>query len=93
MQRLTTTTEDRVPLFVRIADADPQLRHYLFERQRLGMQIKRLSWYWRVHWNSLLKRILLNEPTKNLTGDSPCEILTSRTESGRLELPSRTNQS
>ena len=47
MQRLTATTDDRVPLFVRIADADPRLRHYLFGRQRPGMRIERLSWYWR----------------------------------------------
>src|SRR5208283_5052110 len=47
MQCLTTTTDDRVPLFVRIADADPRLRHYLFGRQRPGMRIERLSWYWR----------------------------------------------
>ena len=47
MQRLTTTTQDPLPLFVRIADADPRLRHYLFGRQRPGMRIERLSWYWR----------------------------------------------
>ena len=47
MQRLTTTTDDPLPLFVRMADADPRLRHYLFGRQRLGMRIERLSWYWR----------------------------------------------
>jgi hypothetical protein len=47
MQRLTATTDGRVPLFVRIADADPRLRHYLFGRQRPGMRIERLSWYWR----------------------------------------------
>ena len=47
MQRLTATADGRVPLFVRIADADPRLRHYLFGRQRPGMRIERLSWYWR----------------------------------------------
>ena len=47
MQRLTTTTEDPLQLFVRIANADPRLRHYLFGRQRPGMRIERLSWYWR----------------------------------------------
>jgi hypothetical protein len=47
MQRLTTTMDDRVPLFVRIADADPRLRRYLFGRHRPGTQIERLSWYWR----------------------------------------------
>jgi hypothetical protein len=34
-----------LPLFVRIADADPLLRRYLFGRQRPGMRIERLSWY------------------------------------------------
>jgi hypothetical protein len=47
MQRLRTTTEDPLQLFVRIANADPRLRHYLFGRQRPGMRIERLSWYWR----------------------------------------------
>jgi hypothetical protein len=47
MQRLTATTDDRVPLFVRVADADPCLRHYLFGRQRPATRIERLSWYWR----------------------------------------------
>ena len=47
MQRLTTTTDDLLPLFVRMADADPRLRYYLFGRQRPGMRIERLSWYWR----------------------------------------------
>jgi hypothetical protein len=46
MQRLTMT-DGRVPLFVRIADADPRLRHYLFGRRRPEMRIERLSWYWR----------------------------------------------
>jgi hypothetical protein len=46
MQRLTTTTDDPLPLFVRMADADPRLRYYLFGRQRPGMRIERLSWYW-----------------------------------------------
>jgi hypothetical protein len=47
MQRLTTRTDGPLPLFVRIADADPRLRRYLFGRQRPGMRIERLSWYWR----------------------------------------------
>jgi len=47
MQRLTTTTEDPLPLFVRIADADPRLRHYFSDDSVLGMRIEKLSWYWR----------------------------------------------
>jgi hypothetical protein len=58
MQRLTATTDGRVPLFVRIADADPRLRHYLFGRQRPGMQIERLSWYWRFLLMIVLERQL-----------------------------------
>jgi hypothetical protein len=61
MQCLTTTTDDRVPLFVRIADADPRLRRYLFGRHRPGMRIERLSWYWRFLLMIVLVRQLIPE--------------------------------
>jgi hypothetical protein len=44
---LTTPTDDRVPPFFRIVDADPHWRHYLFERQRPETRIETMSWYWR----------------------------------------------
>jgi hypothetical protein len=47
MQHLTTATNDPLPLFFRIADADPHLRRYLFGRQRPGTRMEALSWYWR----------------------------------------------
>jgi TniQ len=47
MQYLTTATNDPVPLFFRIADADPHLRRYLFGRQRPGTRMEAMSWYWR----------------------------------------------
>ena len=47
MQRLTTATNDPLPLFFRIAAADPHLRRYLFGRQRPGTRMEAMSWYWR----------------------------------------------
>jgi hypothetical protein len=47
MQHLTTATNDPLPLFFRIADADPHLRRYLFGRQRPGTRMEAMSWYWR----------------------------------------------
>ena len=44
---MTTATNDRLPLFCRIADADPHLRRYLFGRQRPGTRMEAMSWYWR----------------------------------------------
>ena len=48
MQHLTmmTPTNDPLPLFCRIADADPHLRRYLFGRQRPGTRMEAMSWYW-----------------------------------------------
>jgi hypothetical protein len=45
MQHLTTATNDPLPLFCRIADADPRLRRYLFGRQRPGTRMEAMSWY------------------------------------------------
>jgi hypothetical protein len=47
MQRLTVTRDGRVPVYARIADAEPRLRYYLFGRQRAGIRMERLSQYWR----------------------------------------------
>jgi hypothetical protein len=47
IEDLTTPTDDRVPPFLRIFDADPQWRRYLFGRQRPEPQIEAMSWYWR----------------------------------------------
>jgi hypothetical protein len=44
---LTTPTDDRVPPFLRIVDADPHWRHYLFGRQRPEARVETMSWYWR----------------------------------------------
>jgi hypothetical protein len=44
---MTTATNDPLPLFCRIADADPHLRRYLFGRQRPGTRMEAMSWYWR----------------------------------------------
>ena len=43
MQHLTTTTNDPLPLFLRIADADPHLRRYLFGRQRTRTRMEAMS--------------------------------------------------
>src|ERR1700722_14137172 len=65
MQRMTTTTQDPLPLFARIADADPRLRHYLFGRQRPGARIERLSWYWRfLLMIVLLRQLYFREETR-----------------------------
>jgi hypothetical protein len=42
-----TPTDDRVPPFLRIFDADPQWRRYLFGRQLPETQFEAMSWYWR----------------------------------------------
>jgi hypothetical protein len=47
MQHLMTATNHPLPLFCRIADADPHLRRYLFGRQRPGTRMEAMSWYWR----------------------------------------------
>jgi hypothetical protein len=47
MQHLTTATNDPLPPFFRIADADPHLRRYLFGRQRPGTRMEAMSWYLR----------------------------------------------
>ncbi len=47
IEDLTTSTDDRVPPFLRIFDADPQWRRYLFGRQRPETQVEAMSWYWR----------------------------------------------
>jgi hypothetical protein len=47
IEDLTTPTDDRVPPFLRIFDADPNWRRYLFGRQRPETQVKAMSWYWR----------------------------------------------
>jgi TniQ protein len=60
MQHLTTTTatNDPLPLFFRIADADPHLRRYLFGRQRPGTRMEAMSWYWRFLLMIILARRL-----------------------------------
>jgi hypothetical protein len=47
IEDLTMATDDRVPPFLRIFDADPQWRRYLFGRQRPETQVEATSWYWR----------------------------------------------
>jgi hypothetical protein len=47
IEDLTTPTGDRVPPFLRIFDADPHWRRYLFGRQRPETQVEAMSWYWR----------------------------------------------
>jgi hypothetical protein len=47
IQYLTMLTDDRVPPFFRIVDADPHWRHYLFGRQRPETRVETMSWYWR----------------------------------------------
>jgi hypothetical protein len=58
MQQLTTAMNDPLPLFFRIADADPHLRRYLFGRQRPGTRMEVLSWYWRFLLMIILARRL-----------------------------------
>jgi hypothetical protein len=41
MQHLTTATNDPLPLFFRIADADPHLRRYLSDDSARGREWKR----------------------------------------------------
>jgi hypothetical protein len=64
MQHLTTTTNDPLPLFLRIADADPHLRHYLFGGQRPGRRMEVMSWYWRF----LLMIILVRQLNSRASG-------------------------
>jgi hypothetical protein len=45
IEDLTTPTDDRVPPFLRIFDADPQWRRYLFGRQRPETHVEAMSWY------------------------------------------------
>jgi hypothetical protein len=58
MQHLMTASNDPLPLFFRMADADPHLRRYLFGRQRPGMRMEALSWYWRFLLMIILARRL-----------------------------------
>jgi hypothetical protein len=44
---LITETDDPLPLFLRIIDADPHWRHHLAGRQRPETRIETLSWQWR----------------------------------------------
>ena len=60
IEDLTTPTDDRVPPFLRIVDADPQWRRYLFERQRPDTRVEEMSWYWRF----LPMLTLLCQPTR-----------------------------
>ena len=55
---MTTATNDPLPLFCRIADADPHLRRYLFGRQRPGTRMEAMSWYWRFLLMIILARRL-----------------------------------
>jgi hypothetical protein len=66
MQRLTTRTDGPLPLFFRMADADPHLRYYIVGRLRSGMRIERLSWYWRF----LLMIILVRKLNSRESGQS-----------------------
>jgi hypothetical protein len=47
IRNLATPTDDRVPPFLRIVDADLHWRHYLFWRQRPEVRVETMSWYWR----------------------------------------------
>ena len=58
MQHLTTATNDPVPLFCRIADADPHLRRFLFGGQRPGRRMEAMSCYWRFLLMNILVRRL-----------------------------------
>jgi hypothetical protein len=53
---MTTATNDPVPPFCRIADADPHLRRFLFGGQRPGRRMEAMSCYWRF----LLMNILVS---------------------------------
>jgi hypothetical protein len=46
-RHLMTETDDPLPLFLRIIDADPHWRHHLAGRQRPETRIETLSWQWR----------------------------------------------
>lgn len=47
VQQLTTPTDDPLPPFVRIIDADPRWSHYLVRRQRPEPRVETFSWHWR----------------------------------------------
>ena len=55
---MTSATNDPLPLFCRIADADPHLRRFLFGRQRPGRRMEAMSWYWRFLLMNILVRRL-----------------------------------
>ena len=59
IEDLTTPTDGRVPPFLRIVDADPKWRRYLFGRQRPDTRVEEMSWYWRF----LLMMTLLRQLT------------------------------
>jgi hypothetical protein len=64
IHHLTTATNDPVPLFFRIADADPHWRRYLFGRQGPGTRMEAMSWYWRF----LLMIILIRQLNSRKSG-------------------------
>ncbi len=59
IEDLTTPADNRVSPFLRIVDADPQWRRYLFGRQRPDTRVEEMSWYWRF----LLMMTLLRQLT------------------------------
>jgi hypothetical protein len=59
IEDLTTPTDGRVPPFLRIVDADPKWRRYLFGRQRPDTRVEEMLWYWRF----LLMMTLLRQLT------------------------------
>ncbi len=66
MQHLTMTaaTNDPVPPFCRIADADPHLRRFLFGGQRPGRRMEAMSCYWRF----LLMNVLVHRLNSRESG-------------------------
>jgi hypothetical protein len=67
MQRLTTPIDDPLPLFFRMADADPHLRYYLVGRLRPQTGIETLSWYWRFLLMIILVRQLRSKEAEPST--------------------------
>ena len=47
MQQLTAPTDDLLPPFVRIIEADPRWSHYLVRRPRPEPRVETFSWHWR----------------------------------------------
>jgi hypothetical protein len=67
-------TNDPLPLFFRIADADLHLRRYLLGRQRPGTRMEALSWYW---WFLLMiiLAVAVNVPLLRLNGLEAVKIM------------------